>query len=317
MNAIKKVIIPVAGLGTRFLPATKAQPKEMLPIVDKPIIQYLVEEAVASGITEVIFVTGRGKRAIEDHFDYAYELEQVLVKRGKKELIKTIREISNLASFTYVRQKEPKGDGDAILAAAHLVGDEPCAVLFGDDLIDGKVPCLKQMIKVFERYGDPVIALEEVAKKEVSSYGIVAATSVDNKIYEIKNIVEKPAVKDAPSNLAIVGKYIITKNVFDELRELRSARGEIHLSDALKNVLRRQAVYPVRNNPPKPFGRVSAGAISNRVYGYRFDGRRYDCGSKIGFLKAIVDFGLKHKETKKEFRKYLERKFSGGRASAR
>ena len=167
-------------------------------------------------------------------------------------------------------------------------------MLFGDDLIDSKVPCLKQMVKVFERYGDPVIALEEVAKKEVSSYGVVAATSVDNKIYEIKNIVEKPAVKDAPSNLAIVGKYIITKNVFDELRELRSARGEIHLSDALKNVLRRQAVY-----------------------GYRFDGRRYDCGSKIGFLKAIVDFGLKHEETKKEFRKYLERKFSGDRASAR
>ena len=287
MKKITKVVIPVAGLGTRFLPATKAQPKEMLPIVDKPIIQYLVEEAVASGITEVIFVTGRGKRAIEDHFDYAYELEQVLVKRGKKELIKTIREISNLASFTYVRQKEPRGDGDALLAAAHLVGDEPCAVLFGDDLIDGKVPCLKQMIKVFERYGDPVIALEEVAKKEVSSYGVVAATSVDNKIYEIKNIVEKPAVKDAPSNLAIVGKYIITKNVFDELRKLRSSRGEIHLSDALKNILRRQAVY-----------------------GYRFDGRRYDCGSKIGFLKAIVDFGLKHKETKKEFKKYLKRKFS-------
>ena len=310
MSAIKKVIIPVAGLGTRFLPATKAQPKEMLPIVDKPIIQYLVEEAVASGITEVIFVTGRGKRAIEDHFDYAYELEQVLVKRGKKELMKTIREISNLASFTYVRQKEPRGDGDALLAAAHLVGDEPCAVLFGDDLIDGKVPCLKQMIKVFERYGDPVIALEEVDKKEVSSYGIVAATSVDNKIYpvrnsslklsgrvsaggisnrvyEVKSIVEKPAVKDAPSNLAIVGKYIITKNVFDELRELRSSRGEIHLSDALRNVLRRQAVY-----------------------GYRFDGQRYDCGSKIGFLKAIVDFGLKHEETKKEFKKYLKRKFS-------
>ena len=308
MSAIKKVIIPVAGLGTRFLPATKAQPKEMLPIVDKPIIQYLVEEAVASGITEVIFVTGRGKRAIEDHFDYAYELEQVLVKRGKKELMKTIREISNLASFTYVRQKEPKGDGDALLAAAHLVGDEPCAVLFGDDLIDSKVPCLKQMIKVFERYGDPIVALEEVDKKEVSSYGIVAATSVDNKIYEVKNIVEKPAVKDAPSNLAIVGKYIITKNVFDELRELRStrerrerssrrmtaSRGEIHLSDALRNVLRRQAVY-----------------------GYRFDGQRYDCGSKIGFLKAIVDFGLKHEETKKEFKKYLEQKFSGGRASAR
>src|SRR3989344_1361215 len=249
--------------------------------------------------------------------------------------MKTIREISNLASFTYVRQKEPRGDGDALLAAAPLVGDEPCAVLFGDDLVDSKVPCLKQMMKVFERYGDPVIALEEVDKKEVSSYGVVAATSVDNKIYEIKNIVEKPAVKDAPSNLAIVGKYIITKNVFDELRKLRSTceqrersrvvapngtmkhrmtatRGEIHLSDALKNVLRRQAVYPVSGHArakgasPKDRG----AATTNRVYGYRFDGRRYDCGSKIGFLKAIVDFGLKHKETKKEFKKYLEQKFS-------
>lgn len=286
MNVVKKVIIPVAGLGTRFLPATKAQPKEMLPIVDKPIIQYLVEEAVASGISEVIFVTGRGKRAIEDHFDYAYELEQTLVRRGKKELMKAIRDISNLASFTYVRQKEPKGDGDALLAAAHLVGDEPCAVLFGDDLIDGKVPCLKQMIRVFEQYGDPVIALEAVNKKDISSYGVVAATSINDKVYEIKNIVEKPSVKDAPSNLAIVGKYIITKNVFGELRKLRSARGEIHLSDALKNILSRSAVY-----------------------GYRFDGQRYDCGSKIGFLKAIVDFGLKHKETKREFKKYLEQKF--------
>ena len=279
---IKKVIIPVAGLGTRFLPATKAQPKEMLPIVDKPIIQYLVEEAVASGITEVIFVTGRGKRAIEDHFDYAYELEQVLMSKGKKELIDAIRKISNLASFAYVRQKEPKGDGDAILAAAHLVGDEPCAVLFGDDLVDSKVPCLKQMLGVFERYNDPVVALEEVERKNVSSYGIVKAKNSDGRIFEIEDIFEKPSVKLAPSNLAIVGKYIITKSVFDELRSMRSDRGEIHLSDALKNVLKKQAVY-----------------------GYQFEGTRYDCGSKVGFLKAIVDFGLKHKETKKEFKKYL------------
>lgn len=283
---IKKVIIPVAGLGTRFLPATKAQPKEMLPIVDKPIIQYLVEEAVASGITEVIFVTGRGKRAIEDHFDYAYELEQVLMSKGKKELIDAIRKISNLASFAYVRQKEPKGDGDAILAAAHLVGDEPCAVLFGDDLVDSKVPCLKQMLKVFERYNDPVVALEEVAKKDVSSYGIVKAKNSGGRIFEIEDIFEKPSIKEAPSNLAIVGKYIITKSVFDELRSMRANPGEIHLSDALKNVLKKQAVY-----------------------GYRFEGTRYDCGSKIGFLKAIVDFGLKHKETKKEFKKYLNQKF--------
>ncbi|OGD32033.1 UTP--glucose-1-phosphate uridylyltransferase [Candidatus Azambacteria bacterium RIFCSPHIGHO2_02_FULL_52_12] len=282
---IKKVIIPVAGLGTRFLPATKAQPKEMLPIVDKPIIQYLVEEAVASGITEVIFVTGRGKRAIEDHFDYAYELEQQLASRGKKELMKAIRDISNMASFTYVRQKEQKGDGDALLAAAHLVGDEPCAVLFGDDIVDGKVPCLKQMMSVFERYNDPVVALEEVPQNKVSLYGIVKATKMKNRAYEIKSIIEKPAVKDAPSRLAIVGKYIITPDVFDELRKLNADNGEIRLADALGNLLSR-----------KP------------VYGYQFQGTHYDCGSKIGFLKAVVEFGLKHKEVKTEFKNYLKEK---------
>lgn len=285
---IKKVIIPVAGLGTRFLPATKAQPKEMLPIVDKPIIQYLVEEAVASGISEVIFVTGRGKRAIEDHFDYAYELEQTLAHRGKKELMKAIRDISNMASFTYVRQKEQNGDGDALLAAAHLVGDEPCAVLFGDDIVDGKVPCLKQMIDVFERYNDPVIALAEVPKEKVSLYGIVSGTKMQNRTYEIKSIVEKPSVQNAPSRLAIVGKYIITPDVFVELRKLNAHNGEIRLADALHNLLAR-----------KP------------VYGYQFQGKHYDCGSKIGFLKAVVEFGLKHPEVKAEFKKYLnERRVS-------
>jgi len=279
---IKKAIIPVAGMGTRFLPATKAQPKEMLPIVDKPIIQYLVEEAVASGITEIIFVTGRGKRAIEDHFDYAYELEQMLATKGKKELLKTIREISNLASFAYVRQKEPRGDGDALLAAAHLVGDEPCAVLFGDDIVDSTVPCLKQMIPMFEKYNDPVVALEEVKEDETSMYGIVDTTRVGDRMHEIKHIVEKPAPGKAPSRLAIVGKYIITKEVFGELRKLRPKDGEIRLADALKNYL-----------------------SHNAVYGYQFKGTRYDCGSKIGFLKAVVDFGLKHEETKSEFKKYL------------
>ncbi|MEK7493874.1 MAG: UTP--glucose-1-phosphate uridylyltransferase, partial [Patescibacteria group bacterium] len=234
---IKKVIIPVAGLGTRFLPATKAQPKEMFPIVDKPIIQYLVEEAVASGITEVIFVTGRGKRAIEDHFDYAYELEQVLANRGKKELIRAIREISNLASFVYVRQKEPKGDGDALLAAAHIVGDEPCAVLFGDDIVDSKVPCLKQMMGTFEKYNDPIVALEEVRQEETSLYGIVSTTKVGERVHEIKHIVEKPAPGKAPSRLAVVGKYIITKDIFRELEKLNPKNGEIRLADALKNYL--------------------------------------------------------------------------------
>lgn len=285
MSMIKKVIIPVAGLGTRFLPATKAQPKEMLPIVDKPIIQYLVEEAVAAGITEVIFVTGRGKRAIEDHFDYAYELEQVLAHRGKKELIRTIREISNLASFVYVRQKEPKGDGDALLAAAHIVGDEPCAVLFGDDIVDSKVPCLKQMMGTFEKYNDPVIALEEVKEEETSLYGIVSTTKVGERVHEIKHIVEKPAPGKAPSRLAVVGKYIITKDIFRELEKLDPKHGEVRLADALKNHLTHGAVY-----------------------GYQFKGTRYDCGSKIGFLKAVVDFGLKHEETKREFKKYLNKR---------
>lgn len=286
---IKKAIIPVAGMGTRFLPATKAQPKEMLPIVDKPVIQYLVEEAVAAGITEIIFVTGRGKRAIEDHFDYAHELEQVLATRGKRELLETIREISNLASFAYVRQKEPLGNGDAILAAAHLVGDEPCAVLFGDDIVDSPVPCLKQMIPVFEKYNDPVVALEEVKASDVSLYGIVDATKVGDRTFEVKRIVEKPAAGKAPSQLAVVGKYIITKEIFGELKKLRQRhgmpggkQGEIGLTDALENYLKH-----------------------NAVYGYQFKGTRYDCGSKIGFLKAVVDFGLKHKETRGEFKKYL------------
>ncbi|MEK7519634.1 MAG: UTP--glucose-1-phosphate uridylyltransferase GalU [Patescibacteria group bacterium] len=284
-SIIRKAIIPVAGLGTRFLPATKAQPKEMLPIVDKPVIQYLVEEAVASGIKDIIFVTGRGKRAIEDHFDYAYELEQVLVKSGKKELLRTIREISDLASFAYVRQKEPRGDGDALLAAAHLVGDEPCAVLFGDDIIDSPVPCLKQMIGVYEKYHAPVVALERVAKKSVSAYGIVRAKKITARTYAVLDVVEKPSVAEAPSRLALVGKYIITPEVFAALKKIRRGQGELRLADALKIVAR-----------------------THSVYGHQFTGVRYDCGSKIGFLKAIVDFGLKHKETRKEFQKYLATK---------
>ncbi len=278
---IKKAILPVAGLGTRFLPATKAQPKEMLPIVDKPIIQYLVEEAVASGIKEIIFVTGRGKRAIEDHFDYAAELEQHLNTKGKKELLKTIREISNMAKFTYVRQKEPRGDGDALLAASHLIGDEPVAVLFGDDLVFSEKPCLKQMMEVFEKYQDPVIALETVPKKETHLYGIVKALKISERIFEIKSIVEKPKPSQAPSNLAIVGKYIITPDVFKELKKIKGK--EIILTEALNNLLKK-----------KP------------VYGYQFIGKRYDCGSKIGFLKATIDYGLHHKETQSELKKYIK-----------
>ena len=283
---IKKAILPVAGLGTRFLPATKAQPKEMLPIIDKPVIQFLVEEAVNSGVKDIIFVTGRGKRAIEDHFDYAPELENSLLEKNKSDIFKKVREISEMANFFYVRQKMPKGDGDAILCASDFVNNEPVAVLFGDDIIDSKIPCLKQMISVYEKYGDCVVALERVPKKETKHYGVVAAKKISDKVYEISDVVEKPDPKDAPSNLAIVGKYIITPEVFVELKKLKEQKNrkeELRLADALKNLLKKRPIY-----------------------GLIYEGKRYDCGSKIGFMKATVDFGLKHPEVNGEFKKYLK-----------
>ena len=282
-SPIKKVIIPVAGLGTRFLPATKAQPKEMLPLVDKPVIQYLVEEAVASGIPDVIFVTGRAKRAIEDHFDYSAELESILLKKGKKDVFWEIRAISDMARFTYVRQKAPRGDGDALLCAGHLLGGEATAVLYGDDIVDSKVPCLLQMNKVFEKYGDVVIALDQVPREEVSRYGVVRAVKISDNVYEIKDIVEKPPAKQAPSNIIVVGKYILTPEVFDELKKLKPVGGEIRLTDALKNLLKRRSIY-----------------------GLRFKGTRYDCGNKLGFLQATVEFALRHPEVRKGFKKYLK-----------
>ncbi len=281
-SQIKKAILPVAGMGTRFLPATKAQPKEMLPIVDKPIIQYLVEEAVASGIEEIIFVTGRGKRAIEDHFDYAYELEQILNSNGKKELLKTIREISNMAKFTYVRQKEPKGAGDAILSASHLIGDEPVAILYGDDLVFNKKPALLQLIEIYNKYQDPVVALEKIPRKEIHKYGVIDGVKIAPRIFQINNLVEKPKLGTEPSDLGIVGKYIITPEVIKELKKIRT-EGELFLTDALLAVARKRAVY-----------------------GYQFEGKRYDCGSKIGFIKATIDSGLQHKETKSELKKYIK-----------
>jgi len=282
---IKKAIIPVAGLGTRFLPATKAQPKEMLPVVDKPVIQYLVEEAVASGIREIIFVTSLGKRAIEDHFDYSYELIQKLAEKKKFDLLESVKKISQLASFAYVRQPEPLGDGHAILMAKHLVGcNEPVAVLFGDDLVDSEVPCLKQLMDVFYKYNDPVVALVRVPKKEVSRYGVVDSVKVGERIFEIKKFVEKPAPEAAPSNLIAVGKYIITPEIFEMLADLCPDKsGEIRLADAFSKW--------VETRP---------------MYGCEFEGTRYDCGDKLGFLKATVDFGLKHPELKEEFREYLK-----------
>ncbi|MBI2637356.1 MAG: UTP--glucose-1-phosphate uridylyltransferase GalU [Candidatus Sungbacteria bacterium] len=283
---IKKVIIPVAGFGTRFLPATKAQPKEMLPIVDKPVIQYLVEEAVASGIKEIIFVTGRGKRAIEDHFDNAAELEYFLEKRGKHELARQIRKISSLANFAFVRQKEPLGNGDALLQALHLIKDEPVAVLFGDDVVYSKTPCLKQLIVAFKKHKASIFALERVSKELVYKYGIVDAKRIADRTYRIKKVVEKPAVKDAPSDLSIVGKYILTPNVFYELSRLKYKKGkELELTQAFEKLLEK----------------------GEKIYGYEFDGTRYDCGDKLGLLKAVVDFGLRHPDVGKGLREHLRK----------
>lgn len=284
IQKVTKAIIPVAGLGTRFLPATKAQPKEMLPIVDKPAIQFLVEEAVASGITDIIFVTGREKRSIEDHFDVAPGLERILEEKGKFESAKLVRDISNLARFSYVRQKHAKGDGDAILTAIHLIGDEPVAVLFGDDLIFGKTPAMKQLVDVYEKYGKPTVALAEVSDEVVPTKGIVSGEWVDERVFKIRETVEKPALKDAPSKLAVVGKYIITPEIIEALKKVKVKDGEeLRLAHALDAVARK-----------------------SDVYGVKLEGKWLDCGSKIGFLKATVHFGLIHPETEKEFKEFLK-----------
>ncbi|KKU51975.1 MAG: UTP-glucose-1-phosphate uridylyltransferase [Parcubacteria group bacterium GW2011_GWA2_47_10] len=256
----------------------------MLPIVDKPVIQYLVEEAVASGINEIIFVTGRGKRAIEDHFDNAAELEYFLEKRGKHELAREIRKISSLANFAFVRQKEPRGNGDALLQAFHLIKDEPVAVLFGDDVVYSKTPCLKQLIVAFKKYKAPIFALERVPMEQVYKYGIVNAKKVATRTYRINAVVEKPAVKDAPSDLSIVGKYILTPDVFYELSRLEYKSGkELELTEAFKKMLKH----------------------GKKIYGYEFEGTRYDCGDKLGLLKAVVDFGLRHPDVGKGLREHL------------
>ncbi len=281
---IRKAIFPVAGLGTRFLPATKAQPKEMLCVVDKPVIQLLVEEAIASGIEEIIFVTGKTKRALEDHFDYAPELEAALRAKGKHVEVKKIRDLSDAAKFSYVRQKEPRGDGDAILSAVHLIGDEPFAVMFGDDLVVSKTPCLKQLMDVHETYDSSVIAAWPVPKKDVSQYGIMAGKKVDSRTIKISKFVEKPPADKAPSNLAVVGKYIVTPEIVDELRKVKT-KGEIRLANAFEN-------YVVKGG---------------FVYAHQFEGVRYDCGSKLGLLEATVVFGLSHPETAKDFKAYLKR----------
>lgn len=280
---ITKAIIPVAGFGTRFLPATKAQPKEMLPIVDKPIIQYIVEEAVAAGIKQIIFITSQNKRAIEDHFDRNFELEYRLREKGDKKTLGQMLDISDLAQFVYIRQRSPKGDGDAILKARNLIGDEPCAVFFGDDLVDAKVPAIKQLMAVYEKYNDPVVCVAPCQKDALSRYGVVSGVKVDDTTVQIKKFVEKPAPEKAPSNLAIFGRYIITPAIFETLAHLKPRKdGEIRLADAITEYIKKHAVYA-----------------------HILDGTWYDCGNKTNYLRAILNFGLKHPEVNGSLRQYL------------
>jgi len=283
-HRIRKAVFPVAGLGTRFLPATKAQPKEMLPLVDKPIIQYGVEEAVASGVDNIILVTGRGKNAIEDHFDVNIELETFLEARGKTDLLAEIRKISNLINFSYVRQGEPLGLGHAVLVTESLVGDEPFAVVLGDDVIDARPPALKQMIDVYEELGGPVIAVERVPEKDVSAYGVLKSEPVRPGVHRIVDLVEKPPVAEAPSNLAIIGRYVLTPDIFPELHATRSDRtGEIQLTNGLRRLLAKRPIYALE-----------------------VDGIRHDTGNKLGFLRAVVYFALRRPDLADAFRAYLQ-----------
>jgi len=283
-SVIRKAVFPVAGLGTRFLPATKAQPKEMLPLVDKPIIQYGVEEALESGVDNIILVTGRGKNAIEDHFDVSIELETFLEARGKKELLAEIRKISNLINFSYVRQGEPLGLGHAVLVTRLLVGDEPFAVILGDDVIDAKPPALRQMIDVFREVQGPVLAIERVPHEDVSSYGIIDAEEIRPGVYRIRDLVEKPQRSEAPSNLAIIGRYILTPDIFPALEATVSDRtGEIQLTNGLRQLLK-----------------------SRPIYGCEIAGTRHDTGNKLGFLKAVVYFALRRPDLGSAFREYLK-----------
>ncbi len=282
---VKKAIIPAAGLGTRFLPATKSCAKEMLPIVDKPCIQYLVEEAVASGIEEIIIITGRGKRSIEDHFDFSAELYQHLEKKGKKALIRETQKIEKMAKFSYVRQPFPQGDGDAILCAKHLVGNEPVAILFGDDIYDSETPALKQLINLYKETKSPVIALQKIPKKDSEKYGMVAVEK-NTEPYQITQLVEKPTPNKAPSNLAITGKYIITPELLEDLAHSKSATKdkELRLIDGMRKY--------VKHSP---------------IHGIEIKGLRFDTGDKLGYLKAVVHFGLQHPELKAHFRKFLSK----------
>jgi UTP--glucose-1-phosphate uridylyltransferase len=287
---VRKAVFPAAGLGTRFLPATKAQPKEMLPLVDKPLIQYGVEEAIHSGMNNIIIVTGRGKSAIEDHFDVSFELEHLLETRGKRDLLAQVRSISDMIDVSYVRQKEALGLGHAVLRAKELIGPESFAVVLSDDVIDAEIPCLQQLLEIHQFYGASVLALMEVNGPEISSYGVVDADPIshpglgDHSLFRIHNLVEKPKKEEAPSNLAIIGRYILTPEIFHSIEAIApGSGGEIQLTDSLKHLLR-----------------------SRPIYGLKFEGKRYDAGDKLGFLKATVEFALKRHDLGGPFRQYLQ-----------
>lgn len=283
---VKKAIIPAAGLGTRFLPATKAQAKEMLPIVDKPTLQYIIEEAIASGIEEILIVTGRNKKCIEDHFDRSVELELELEKKGKSAMLEMVQDISNMVNIHYIRQKEPKGLGHAVHCAKSFIGNEPFAVLLGDDIVDAKTPCLKQMINAYDEYKTSILGVQQVDKDKVNKYGILDVKHIEDRVYKVKDMVEKPAIEEAPSNIAILGRYIITPAIFDILENQEPGKGgEIQLTDALQTLATKEAIYA-----------------------YNFEGRRYDVGDKLGFLEATVDFALKRPELRDDFVEFLKSK---------
>ncbi|MFA5524146.1 MAG: UTP--glucose-1-phosphate uridylyltransferase GalU [Tissierellales bacterium] len=280
---VRKAIIPAAGLGTRFLPATKAQPKEMLPIVDKPTLQYIIEEAVESGIEEILIITGRNKKSIEDHFDKSVELELELEKKGKVELLEVVRKISDMVNIHYIRQKEPKGLGHAIHCAKSFIGNEPFAVLLGDDIVYADKPCLKQMIDIHSQYNTTILGVQEVAKEDVNKYGIIDGKFIKDGVYKVNGLVEKPDIEHAPSNVAILGRYIINPAIFEILEETKPGKGgEIQLTDALLELAKREAMYA-----------------------YVFEGRRYDVGDKQGFLEATVEYALRREDLREGFLNYL------------
>ena len=282
---IRKAVVTAAGWGTRFLPATKAQPKEMLPLVDKPMIQYVIEEAVASGIKQIIIVTALGKRAIEDHFDRSIELEHALNRKGDGDLLRKVRHISELADICYIRQKEQLGLGHAILVTKDLIGNEPFAIFLPDDIIEAKVPAMKQMLEIFNRYSSSVIAVQKIAPQDTSSYGIIAPKKVEERLYQVLTLVEKPKPEDAPSNLGIVGRYILTPEIFGMLEKTAPGKGgEIQLTDGLRLLLEKQ-----------------------KIYAYQFEGIRYDTGTPLGFLKASVEFALNRPDIGPNFREYLRK----------